>query len=271
MTISSYSHLTAGAAFFLLFAGGLVTSTGSGLAVPDWPLANGQYFPPMKGGILFEHGHRIIAGIVALLTLGLAAWSQRRAVARPVRIFAVIAAGAILVQAVLGGVTVLYGLSKPVSILHACLGQGVFALLVAAAQEAAGPVRGGSEVRSGTSTLGLILIAALFGQLAAGAVLRHFGFGLPWHLLGAAAVVAAAGAVCWRTFGGVAEPLVGPVMVIAGAVPVQLFLGVVALVFRMRERAPGAVIPSLHLAVGALLLGAAVTWTVRARSLERTP
>src|SRR5436309_6777099 len=49
---------TAGATLVLLFLGGLVTSTGSGLAVPDWPLSVGQAFPPMVGGVLFEHGPR---------------------------------------------------------------------------------------------------------------------------------------------------------------------------------------------------------------------
>ena len=53
--------LTAAATFLLLFVGGLVTSTGSGLAVPDWPLSFGRFFPPMIGGVLFEHGHRMMA------------------------------------------------------------------------------------------------------------------------------------------------------------------------------------------------------------------
>src|SRR5207247_7565445 len=62
---------TAGATLVLLFLGGLVTSTGSGLAVPDWPLSFGQVFPPMVGGVLFEHGHRLVAACVGLLTVTL--------------------------------------------------------------------------------------------------------------------------------------------------------------------------------------------------------
>src|SRR4051794_36731627 len=61
----------AGMTVLLLFAGALVTGTGSGLAVPDWPLSFGQFFPPMVGGVLYEHGHRLIAGTVALSTFGL--------------------------------------------------------------------------------------------------------------------------------------------------------------------------------------------------------
>ena len=73
----SFSRLMVAATFLLVIAGGLVTSTGSGLAVPDWPLSYGRFFPPMVGGILYEHGHRLIAGTVAILTMILAAWLWR--------------------------------------------------------------------------------------------------------------------------------------------------------------------------------------------------
>src|SRR5256712_9531097 len=66
-----FAVLTAGATLVLIFVGALVTSTGSGLAVPDWPLSFGQVFPPMVGGGLFEHGHRLVAALVGLLTVAL--------------------------------------------------------------------------------------------------------------------------------------------------------------------------------------------------------
>src|SRR5215210_2379370 len=72
-----FTKLTAAWAVFLLFAGAQVTSTGSGLAVPDWPLSYGMFFPPMIGGIFYEHGHRIIAGIFGILTLIEALWLRR--------------------------------------------------------------------------------------------------------------------------------------------------------------------------------------------------
>jgi heme a synthase len=80
--LPAYAKLTAFCAYVLLFAGALVTSTGSSLSVPDWPLSFGTVFPPMLGGVLFEHGHRVIAGCVALLTFGLA-WALRRFDDRP--------------------------------------------------------------------------------------------------------------------------------------------------------------------------------------------
>ena len=55
--------------FILIIAGGLVTSHEAGLAVPDWPLSYGRFFPPMVGNIFWEHGHRMIAGFVGILTL----------------------------------------------------------------------------------------------------------------------------------------------------------------------------------------------------------
>src|SRR5258706_1456452 len=57
-----FTMFTAAWAAFVIFAGAQVTSTGSGLAVPDWPLSYGMFFPPMVGGIFYEHGHRLVAG-----------------------------------------------------------------------------------------------------------------------------------------------------------------------------------------------------------------
>src|SRR5439155_1676555 len=68
--IHRLAAVTAATTFVLLFVGGLVTSTGSGLAVPDWPLSFGQVFPPMVGGVLFEHGHRLVAAVFGQLVLG---------------------------------------------------------------------------------------------------------------------------------------------------------------------------------------------------------
>src|SRR5438552_357528 len=124
---------TAASTFVLLFVGGLVTSTGSALAVPDWPLSFGQVFPPMVGGVLFEHGHRLVATLVGCLTLVLALWI---AIAEPrpaVRASGLVALFAVVLQGVLGGVTVLYKLPLAVSVTHACLAQTFFCLTVALA------------------------------------------------------------------------------------------------------------------------------------------
>lgn len=124
-----FAMLTAAATFFLVIAGGLVTSTGSGLAVPDWPLSYGQFFPPMVGGIFFEHGHRMVAGAVGLLTFALATWLWFGDNRRWVRMMGIGAVAAVLAQAALGGITVLFLLPTPISVGHAGLAMAFFALV----------------------------------------------------------------------------------------------------------------------------------------------
>src|SRR5262245_48645315 len=74
-----FAVLVAGATFVLIFVGGLVTSTDSGLAVPDWPTTYGHFmfffpFEHMVGGIVYEHSHRLIASVVGMLMVVLAVW-----------------------------------------------------------------------------------------------------------------------------------------------------------------------------------------------------
>src|SRR5216117_1856653 len=125
--------VTAGATLMLLFVGGLVTSTGSGLAVPDWPLSFGQVFPPMVGGVLFEHGHRLAATAVGCLTVVLALWTVVGDARASVRALGLLALLAVVLQGLLGGITVLYKLPLAVSVTHACLAQTFFCLTVALA------------------------------------------------------------------------------------------------------------------------------------------
>jgi hypothetical protein len=130
MGLHRFAVLTAGATFVLLFIGGLVTSTGSGLAVPDWPLSFGMVFPPMVGGVLFEHGHRLAASAVGILTVALALWTVVGDQRPAVRALGLLALLAVVLQGVLGGVTVLYKLPLAVSVTHACLAQVFFCLTV---------------------------------------------------------------------------------------------------------------------------------------------
>jgi cytochrome c oxidase assembly protein subunit 15 len=115
--------------FLLLIAGALVTSTQSGLAVPDWPLSYGKVMPPMVGGILYEHGHRLVAAAVSTLVgLELGALLFLLKGRKTVKVLAAVAFVAILLQALLGGLTVLFLLPPAVSSAHAALAEIVFAL-----------------------------------------------------------------------------------------------------------------------------------------------
>ena len=181
-------RLVAAAVFLLLVAGALVTSTESGLAVPDWPLSYGRLMPPMVGGILYEHGHRMVAALVSLfvgLEAGVLLWGEKR---RSVRRLGLLAFAAILAQAVLGGLTVLFLLPPAVSSAHAGLAQIVFALTAAIAWMTSRSWTSGSIAEGVTAsdapalgrTLRLTIAAAVavFVQILLGAVMRHTGAGL---------------------------------------------------------------------------------------------
>src|ERR1700674_2398783 len=81
--VHAFAVFTACCTFLLLIAGALVTSNDAGLAVPDWPLSYGSLTPPMVGGIFYEHGHRMIAAFVGLLSIVLAVWLWRVESRRP--------------------------------------------------------------------------------------------------------------------------------------------------------------------------------------------
>jgi cytochrome c oxidase assembly protein subunit 15 len=177
-----YTKLVCGATFFLIFAGSMVTSTGSGLAVPDWPLSYGQFFPPMTGGIFYEHGHRMVATAVGFLTVVLAGWliaSEKRSWIRNLGLAAL---GTVILQGVLGGITVLLLLPAPVSVSHALLGQAFLVLTVVIAyslsrEREARKIRDEPVIPS-FGRMAIALFALLYLQLLLGAVMRHTESGL---------------------------------------------------------------------------------------------
>ncbi len=128
--VHTFIVITACATFLLVIAGGIVTSTESGLSVPDWPLSYGMLMPPMVGGIMYEHGHRMVATLVGILTGILAFWLWRVEKRLWVKLLGLIALGGVIVQGVLGGLTVLLLLPTPVSVAHATMAQSFFALMI---------------------------------------------------------------------------------------------------------------------------------------------
>src|SRR5258707_15174059 len=114
----------------LLIAGALVTSNDAALSVPDWPLSYGTLTPPMVGGIVYEHSHRVIAAGLGILTILLAIviWVAEKR--RWLRWFAVIAVLGVIVQAILGGQVVIRLLHYWLPVIHACFAQLVFAAVL---------------------------------------------------------------------------------------------------------------------------------------------
>ena len=205
-----FSLLVALSTAVLIFAGGLVTSTGSGLSVPDWPNTYGWFmltFPleKMVGGIFYEHSHRLIASTVGFLILVLAFWLGRVEGRRWVRRLGYVALAAVIIQGLLGGITVLWYLPEPVSIAHASLAQIVFCLTSAIAlftspgwkrahdganarRVNSARTRPASAIRGSASGAGfddrrlqrvaIVTTAAIYLQIVVGATMRHLGAGL---------------------------------------------------------------------------------------------
>jgi len=242
-----------------LIAGALVTSTDSGLAVPDWPLSYGLWFPPMVGGILYEHGHRMIAATVGVMILGLAVWVGRIEERRWVRWLGYSALVAVIIQGLLGGLTVLWLLPPPVSIAHACLGPAVFCLVVCLARSLS-PSRDDAPRGYGDGTgpslrpLSAVVAILAGSQLLIGAMLRHTGFGLSWHVTAAVLLVLGCGIVVIRAQrSAVSSAVRQGTRRLGGLVGLQVGLGLLALATREQV---GFI--TAHVGLGALVLAQAM-------------
>jgi heme a synthase len=179
--LNRFAWVTAAATLLLICSGGMVTSKNAGLAVPDWPTTFGYnmfLFPASKwvGGILFEHTHRLIASTVGFLTLILAGWIWRAEPRRWVRMLALAAVGAVILQGVLGGIRVTL-LKDEIGIFHACLAQAFFGLLVLIALSRSRAWHDASSLRSDSAKqLRRIAVATtivIYLQLGLGAIMRH--------------------------------------------------------------------------------------------------
>jgi cytochrome c oxidase assembly protein subunit 15 len=289
----------AGATLLLVFAGGLVTSTESGLSVPDWPTTYGQNmftFPVSKwvGGIRYEHVHRLIASCVGLLTVVLAIWLSRREPRRWVRRLGYVALGAVVAQGLLGGLTVLLLLPPAVSVAHACLAQTFFCIVVTIAvvtsprwSPSAGSLRE-SLAASPVGRSAALTAGAVFLQLLVGAVMRHTKAGLAipdfplalgrvvppltsfpvaihfLHRVGALVVAALVGVSALRSLRsprtGVRRAGIGLAMLVV----VQIGLGAATVLTKK-----SVLLTTAHVAAGALLLGGTVALCGASLAAER--
>ncbi len=171
------------ATLFLIFAGGLVKSTESGLSVPDWPLSYGTFFPPMVGGVFYEHGHRMIATGIGLFTLILSIWIWRSSnIAKWVKYTILAGLGSVILQGVLGGLTVLFFLPVSISSAHGILAQTFFLITIFLAY--AFSVERNGRLSQDNPTDGkfirfiIIFIIMVYIQLLLGNLMRHTESGL---------------------------------------------------------------------------------------------
>jgi cytochrome c oxidase assembly protein subunit 15 len=191
-----YALATTAATLLLLVAGGLVTSNDAGLSVPDWPLSYGSLFPPMVGGIVYEHSHRMIAALVGLMTIGLVVWLARVEPRTWVRYLAYAALALVVLQGILGGLTVLFYLPRPISIAHATMAQIFFTTVATLALFTSqwwltAATRPSTEASRRAVRFARWTALTILAQLILGAAYRHGGLGITPHLLGAGAVLVA--------------------------------------------------------------------------------
>lgn len=181
-----FALATAIATYILILVGGLVHGTGSSLACPDWPTCYGTMLPKMEGGVAIEHSHRLAAGAVTLLTLVQAVVFQRSRQPRfrPLRRVAWLAVGLVIVQALLGGITVMLRLPTLVSTLHTATSLLFFmtvlylAVRSRRAQELAPTVVGARPSDSPAVSLALVAAVVTYFQMVLGGLVRHSGAAL---------------------------------------------------------------------------------------------
>ena len=282
--LNRFAIFVACATFFLIIAGALVTSHDAGLATPDWPLSNGQFFPKMVGNLFWEHGHRMVATTVGMLTIVLMFYILRKEERDWVRKLGIFALCAVVAQGLLGGLTVKLMLPLAVSTAHATLAQLFFCTTVSLAVftsrswMAAEPL----PEEKGTLPLRYLCTAALvtiFLQLVIGATLRHsatWDQHLPMHLVlthigGAVAVTIALGMATLTVLQRHKDEkfLARPALIALLLLFVQLSLGIAAYVTRLRSPGdpqplnPMISITVAHVACGALVFVSTIILTLR--------
>jgi cytochrome c oxidase assembly protein subunit 15 len=283
--VHRFALLVAGATFFLIIAGANVTSHDAGLAVPDWPLSFGKFFPRMIGNVFWEHGHRLVAGVVLVLTIALAIYLQVRERRTWIRRLGWLALGGVLAQALLGGLTVKLNLPLAVSAAHATLAQLFFlttvSLAVFTSRTWIEPPVEVREAGPGVSlpSLCVVSLIAILVQLVLGATLRHsatWDQPLPTslllsHVAGAIIVTIVLGVtvVAVLTRYRAENYLKRPALIAAGLLCVQLVLGVTAYIVRAASpNDPQPLNPMIsvtvaHVACGALVFAATIVLTLR--------
>src|SRR5437667_4615502 len=174
-SVHRFALLVACATFFLIIAGANVTSHDAGLATSDWPRSNGTFFPKMVGNLFWEHGHRMVATAVGLLTIALAVFLQIGERRSWVKRLGWIALGGVIAQGLLGGLTVKMNLPLAVSAAHATLAQLFFLITVSLAvftsRSWIAPPSSVADDGEGVSirALGVVALIAILVQLVVGA------------------------------------------------------------------------------------------------------
>lgn len=288
-TLKVASILLCFAVFPLLLVGAGVTTKGAGMAYPDWPTSDGHLLnPPQwteKEDTLWEHGHRLIGWFVGMLAITTVVLAHRSAsTANPLRLrLAWATLLLIIAQGVLGGLRVIE-VSTALAMVHGIMGQVCFAMAFMLAvvssrtwDELGSAVR--SKSANATRVFAVSLIAIVLIQLIFGGWLRHFkaDLALAGHLVWLIIVCFAIG---WMTLWVMGRHhrqrfLVQMTQYLAILLTVQLFFGSLTFMIRTMNLSIGDpwswLVPSVHLGMGALILGASFAVAGVARRVLAAP
>ncbi|MGA7078192.1 MAG: COX15/CtaA family protein [Terriglobales bacterium] len=275
-----FAIFTANVTLVLIVAGALVTSNDAGLSVPDWPTSFGSIYkiPHMVGGIKYEHTHRMVAEFVGLLTIILAVWTWRVEKRRWMRLLGLAALGTVIVQGILGGLTVLFFLPPIISSAHALVAQTFFCIAVSIGvftgrrwiEEQ--PRTEFDQRRPALFTLIVLAIFVLYVQLFLGAMFRHHGLSWWPHIVNAGLVAIV---ISWTTIRAITvyphvEAIRRPAVAMLFLMLAQLCLGFLAFVTRVmwgkdaaQPELPMVISTVVHVAVGALLLAATIVLAIQ--------
>jgi cytochrome c oxidase assembly protein subunit 15 len=276
---------TACATFLVITAGALVTSNDAGLSVPDWPTSFGYLvkMPHFVGGVRYEWSHRMVAGTLVSLTLAIAIWTLLVERRRWLRWLAIGAFCTVVVQAIIGGLTVRLLQPPLVSTAHATVAQTFFCIAVAIAlftgrkwvtdrpQEEQPRVESDSRHPS-LFTLTLLSIFVLYVQLILGGMFRHHGMSWWPHVLNAVIV---SFVLAWTVVRALSvysqiEAVRRPAIVMLSLLITQLCLGFTAFLTRVawggsaaQPELPMVASTVAHVAVGVLLLATTVVLAIQ--------
>ena len=277
--------MTAGTTFLLILAGGLVTNTGAGLAVPDWPTTFGHpmfLYPwsKMVGGVLYEHSHRLIGSMVGLLTLALALVFWLVEPRRWLCWLGSLALGAVILQGILGGLRVVL-LQDSLAILHGALAQAFFGLMASLVLLTSREWKVQATAIQGKAPghllgLSVLTTGGIFAQLVVGAFVTHLGARLDVHLLLAALIFLLVSGLSIRILTAHANrpELARPAVILCGLLILQLVLGLGSYLARFTSlelplipTVLGLALPVGHRLVGGLLFATGLVLTLRVHRL----
>jgi cytochrome c oxidase assembly protein subunit 15 len=272
--------LLACATVVLLVAGALVTSNEAGDSVPDWPVSFGRWLISSNhfvANVRFEYSHRVIAGIVGLITLALAAWAFVTERRPWLRRLGLIAFAGVVAQAGIGGLRVLFPEYKAlIAVPHALVAQSFLAIVVSIYVFTSRSWIEPHEIRPDSRRWGLrrllsVAVGAVLIQLVLGAGFRHQALGIIPHIVGAAVVtflIVSTVIILLRRHGE-DDYLARPAKLVFGLLIVQLCLGIGAYAARVASAGdPQPLEPMIsltvaHLVVGALTLATMVVIALR--------